>query len=64
MPTFTLEVIEKHYKTVEVEASTIKEAKEKVLDKCSHYKDDNDHIVDEITVGWTVEVYDKNWLEI
>ena len=56
MPTFTLEVIEKHYKTVEVEASTIEEAKEKVLDKCSHYEDDNDHIV--------VEVYDKNWLEI
>ena len=58
MPTFTLEVIEKHYKTVEVEATDIKEAKEKVL------KDDNDHIVDDITVGWTVEVYDKNWLEI
>lgn len=64
MPTFTLYVKHIQDKTVEVEASTIEEAKEKVLDKCSHHKDDNDHIVDEITVGWTVEVYDKNWLEI
>ena len=56
MPTFTLEVIEKHYKTVEVEASTIEEAKEKVLDKCSHYEDDKDRV--------TIEIYNEDWLEI
>ena len=50
MPIFTLTVVEKHYKTHKVEANTIEEAKEKVLDECPPYEDDKDHV--------TVEVFD------
>ncbi len=56
MPTFTLEVIEKHYKTYNEEASTIEEAKEKVLNKYPSYEDDKDRVV--------VEVYDTEWNEL
>ena len=51
-----LNVVEKNYKTVEVEASTIEEAIEKVLDKCPSYEDDKDRV--------GVEVYDTEWNEL
>tara|TARA_R100000005_G_C4821170_1_gene102440 strand:- start:325 stop:501 length:177 start_codon:yes stop_codon:yes gene_type:complete len=58
MPTFTLEVIEKHYKTYNVEANNIQEAKEKVLGRPTWqtYEDDKDRVV--------VEVYDTEWNEL
>ena len=56
MPTFTLEVIEKHYKTYNVEATDIKEAKEKVLDKCPSYEDDKDRVI--------IEIYNEDWDEL
>tara|TARA_R100000084_G_C4541936_1_gene95998 strand:- start:57 stop:227 length:171 start_codon:yes stop_codon:yes gene_type:complete len=56
MPIFTLEVIEKHYKTYNVGASNIQEAKEKVLDRYPSYEDDKDRVV--------VEVYDTEWNEL
>ena len=55
MPIFTLEVVEKHYKTYHVEADNFEEAKEKVLDECP-YEDDKDHV--------TVEVLDTEEEEI
>ncbi len=56
MPTFKLNLVEKNYIELEIEANTIEEAKEKVLDKCPSYEDDKDRVV--------VEVYDTEWNEL
>ena len=56
MPKFNLNVVEKHYKTYNVEATDIEQAKEKVLDKCPSYEGDKDRVV--------VEVYDTEWNEL
>ena len=56
MPIFKLNLVEKNYIELEIEANTIEEAKEKVLDKYPSYEDDKDHVV--------VEVYNEDWDEL
>ena len=48
---FKLNIVEKNYIEVEIEAENLKSAKEKALEKYSSYEDDKDRIV--------VEVYDE-----
>ena len=48
---FKLNIVEKNYIEVEIEAENLKSAKEKALEKYPSYEDDKDRIV--------VEVYDE-----
>ena len=51
MTIFKLNIVEKNYIEVEIEAENLKSAKEKALEKYPSYEDDKDRIV--------VEVYDE-----
>jgi hypothetical protein len=53
---FKLNIVEKNYVEVEIEAENLKSAKEKALEKYPSYEDDKDRIV--------VEVYDEEWNEV
>ena len=56
MPTFKLNLVEKNYIELEIEANTIEEAKERALLRYPPDEDNKDHIV--------VEVYNEDWDEL